>query len=306
MKKILVLLLSVVMTCCLFACSNSKEENSVEVEVPEFEVEVCGTKVTNKELADCSLVKEIAESTNSQGNSKTVEYVGYKLVDVFKVCNLQVENAVTVTATDGYSFSYEGDLNDEKVLLAITKDGEVFKNGPWFAPCSSTTTGDYLQDLKSIEFTGTEGDSSKEEKDESVELAEPEVQDKTGKIEFTPYSFKVNGEEVTNDILKDLNIYRAKVTVQNSKGKISEVTYSGYVLKEVLKQMGYENPSSVKAIANDGYEAEVDPEDLASDITLVAIEKDKATSEDGSVWLAPCSQTTSGKYASGVIEIIVE
>lgn len=304
MKKIVVVLLSMLLVLGLAACSKKQENGVVTgIEVPEFKTIVCGKEITNNDLKDYELYSITAESTNSQGNTKQVKYVGYRLIDVFKASNIEVPNAIVVNATDGYSFTYEGDLNDEKILLAISKDGNTFKDGLWFAPCSSKTTGDYLENLKSIEFVGQE---AKEEKKEETltELKEADVQDKTGKIEFTPFVIKVNDKELTNEDVKDLHIYKANVTVKNSKGNISEATYSGYVLKDVLKLIGIDAPKLVKVVANDGYESELTSELIESDITLIAIEKNKAVSEDGSIWLAPCKETTSGKYASGVINII--
>ncbi len=305
-KRITALVLTFILSLLLVACDDGK---SKEV-VPEFAINICGVSIGNSEMEKYELHTAVSESVNSEGTKKTAEYKGYKLSDVFKECGINdIPKAIEVTATDGYSFTYEGDLSDATCLIAMLKDGEPFKEGPWFAPCSSDTTGDYLKNLKSIGLTDKNQDKEdKEDKEESelTELAEPDVSDKTGKITFTDYKFKINGKDVTNADLDGLNIYKAIVTVQNSKGKISEQTYSGYVLKDVLDRLGLAGAKSVKVIASDGYESEIDSEDLESDITLIAIEKDKATSDDGSVWLAPCAQTSSGKYIKGVFEIVTK
>ncbi|MCQ2414495.1 MAG: hypothetical protein MJ063_00375 [Lachnospiraceae bacterium] len=331
MKKTIVTLLTLVMAFLLAACARPattapaettaavpaqtaaetkapEATEAAEEQIPEFSVTVCGVKVGNAELASCKVAEASSESTNSEGTKKTASYAGYRMSDVFAAAGVkEIPAEVTLTATDGYSFTYAGDLSADTCLLAITKDGKSFKEGPWFAPCASEVSGDYLKNLSAIEAAGQEKkEEKKEEEAELTELAAPDVQDKTGKIEFTPFSFKVNGQDVTNAELERLSVYKAKVTVKNSKGHISEQTYSGYVLKDVLEKLGLSGAKTVKVIASDGYESEVSAEDLSSEITLIAIEKDKAAAEDGSVWLAPCSETTSGKYAKGVIEIKAE
>lgn len=310
-KKITVIALFALLSLLLVACTEKTDQSETSEKatesIPEFAISVCGVSISNNEMKDCELFTAVSESVNSEGTKKTAEYKGYKLTDVFKACGIEdIPKAIEVTATDGYSFKYEGDLSDATCLVALQKDGETFKEGPWFAPCSSDTTGDYLKNLKSIESADKNQDKEgKEDKEETelTELAEPDVSDKTDKITFTDYKFKVNGKDVANADLEGLKIFKAVVTVQNSKGKISEQTYSGYVLKDVLDRLGLADAKNVKAIASDGYESEISPEDLESDITLIAIEKDKATSDDGSVWLAPCAQTSSGKYVKGVVEI---
>ena len=327
MKKTFAVLMALAMVLALAACAQpavtaapaetpaadgtKAPETAAEKEeeqIPDFSVTVCGVKVGKAELASCETVEALSESTNSEGTKKTASYTGYRISDVFAAAGIkELPAEVMLTATDGYSFTFAGDLSAGNCLLAVSKDGKPFKEGPWFAPCASETSGDYLKNLSIIESSEQEKKEEKAaEEEELTELAEPDVQDKTGKIEFTPFSFKVNGREITNADLEGLSVYKAKVTVKNSKGSISEQTYSGYVLKDVLAELGLAEAKSVKAIASDGYESEVSPEALASEITLIAIEKDKAAAEDGSVWLAPCGEINSGKYAKGVIEIIAE
>ncbi len=96
------------------------------------------------------------------------------------------------------------------------------------------------------------------------------------------------------------------MVVENKNGETSESTYTGYMLFDVLKACGIDSPSSVKAIANDGYETELTPELASSEYTLVAIEKDKETGEDGTIWLAPCSETTASSYCKLVVEITAQ
>ena len=66
----------------------------------------------------------------------------------------------------------------------------------------------------------------------------PEILDRTDKVEFAFYSFKVNGKEVTNDTLKDLKIYKITASVTNSTGNTAEEAYTGYRLSDVLAAAG--------------------------------------------------------------------
>ena len=67
-----------------------------------------------------------------------------------------------------------------------------------------------------------------------------------------------------------------------------------------------EDYSTVKAVANDGYEAELTADQAKSEYTIVAIEKDKELGEDGTIWVAPCEETSSKSYCKLVVEIVAE
>jgi len=325
MKKVLAILLALVMVFSFAACGDNnsgkeqeqqqEQQSTVEVvkgvTIPEFTLKVCGVKITNEDMAAYDLYSYTANTVNSSGTSKSNVFIGFKMSDVLDAWGITgTFGKATCKATDDYTVEYEGNLLADNCFVAISKDGTQFKNGPWFAPGESGTTGDYLQDLAKIEIEGAtapadrvaQGEEKKSENEGPTELAAPDVSDKTGKITFTDFCFQVNGKDVKNADLEGLSIYKAKVTVQNSKGAISEVTYSGYVLKDVLEKLGI-NASKVTVVANDGYTSELSAEDIASDITLIAIEKDKAVSENGTVWVAPCNQSMSNAYARDVVNI---
>lgn len=319
MKKLLVLLLMFMFI--LSGCSPKKEEEKVDetitevsdVVVPEFKVKICGAKITEKEMEKYPLYKVHASSVNSSGTAHEVDYVGYRFKDFLEVIQFEGDaNKATIICTDGYQTDYEGDLRADEVLIAITKDGETFKDGPWFAPCNSETTGDYAQDLEKIEisdFTSPlASNKSEEKKEETKEIAFPQdpiSEDKTDKITFGDFSFKINGQVITNEDLDGLKIFRNTVVTKNSKEVISQSKYSGYVLKDVLDKIEID-ATKVKAIAADGYENELASELIDNPLTIIAIEKDKEVGKDGTVWLAPCSENVSGSYAKEVIELIVE
>lgn len=318
MKKILVLMMAV-MLMCLTACTNdtnqvSKETQIIEVKdvtVSEFEIKICGAKVTNKDLENYPLYKIHASSVNSSGTAHEVDYVGYRLKDLLDFVKVEAGSKATIICTDGYQMDYEGDLSSDKLLIAISKNGESFKNGPWFAPCDSSTTGDYGQDLEKIEIDGTSSplaSSSKEETKEKEEISfpqDPVVEDKSDKIKFGDFSFKINGQEVVNSDLEGLKIFRITVVTKNSKDVVSQSKYSGYVLKDVLEKLNIQG-NKVTAVALDAYKNELASEYFDDPLTIIAIEKDKEIGKDGSIWLAPCSDNTSGSYAREVVELIVE
>lgn len=319
MKKLLVLFMAMML---LFTGCTSKTQEEVQtgaevvsdITVPEFKIKICGAKITNKEMEGYSLYKVTSHSTNSSGTKHDNEYIGYRLKDVLEVAQVSTDlSKATIICTDGYQMDYEGDLTADEVLIAISKDGETFKTGPWFAPCNSETTGDYAQDLDKIEINGYSspiagGKDNSEEKADEEEIAfpqDPVSEDKTDKITFGDFSFKINGQDVTNADLEGLKIFRNTVVTQNSKGKVSQNKYSGYVLKDVLDKLGLPS-NSVKAVAADGYENELVQDLINNPLTIIAIEKDKEVGENGTVWLAPCSENTSGAYAKEVVELIVE
>ena len=319
MKKLLLVLLMMMLMLC--GCSTKQVEEKVEdtieevsdVVVPEFKIKICGAKVTNKEMENYSLYKVHASSVNSSGTAHEVDYVGYRLKDFLEVIQFEGDaNKATIICTDGYQMDYEGDLTADEILVAITKDGEAFKDGPWFAPCSSQTTGDYAQDLSKIEindFTSPLAPSKSEEKTEATEEIafpqDPVSEDKTDKIKFGDFAFKINGQVITNADLEGLKIFRNTVVTKNSKDVVSQNKYSGYVLKDVLDKLGI-TATKVTAVAADGYNNELATELIDNPLTIIAIEKDKEVGKDGTVWLAPCSENASGSYAREVIELIVE
>lgn len=287
------------------------------VTIPEFKLKVAGVKITNEDMAAYDLYKYTANTVNSSGTAKSNVYIGFKMSDVIDACGLTGEfGKLTAIATDGYEVVYEGNILADNCLIAISKDGTQLKNGPWFAPGEAKSTGNFAQDLAKIEIEGAKAPEKAPEGGEKVdtpaetpaqpELKAPVAEDKSDKIKFADFSFKVNDKEVTNADLEGLRIFRITVTTQNSKGAVTEAKYSGYILSEVLAKMGIENPKSVKAVANDGYENTLSAEDIASELTIIAIEKDKATAEDGSVWMAPCNQTSSKAYGKGIINIVAE
>ena len=293
------------------------------VTVPAFSVTVNGIAVDNDMMAAYPVYQVEVTTTNSSGTVSTTTYAGFAMKDVLDAAGLTEQYIwLEATADDGYAVEYTGDLFANETLLAISQNGTQFKSSPWFAPGLSETTGDYLKGCVSIlvntkeeapviEETKAEKEEKKEEKKEEAGDLEltgdaPDKQDKTDKVTFNDFSFKVNDADVTNAELEGLSIYKVSVVVENSKGTRSEATYTGYVLSDVLSALGYDAPTMVKAVADDGYESELSPEDIASEYTIVAIEKDKETGENGTIWVAPCQQSSSGKYAKGVTTIVVE
>ena len=327
MKKFLAVMLAIAMVFSFAACGEkntggNQNEPEIKLEVvkgitiPKFSVKVCGAKVTNEDMAAYDLYQVTADTVNSSGTAHSNVYVGFKLTDVLEAAKVEgTLGKATIVCTDGYEVAFEGDLKAEGVLLAITKDGSQFKSGPWFAPCTSKTTGDFAQDLAKIEIDGGssslagKGDDSKKDDSKSGEAIafpqDPVVEDKSDKIKFGDYCFKINGKEVKNADLEGLKIFRITVTTKNSKEVVSQSKYSGYVLKDVLAKLGISG-NTVTAVAGDGYKSELSAEALNSDLTIIAIEKDKEVGKDGTVWVAPCNETSSSAYAKEIIEITVK
>lgn len=339
MKKILSLLLALALALSLAACGTAPAETTGAPEttapaatnpapvaeevkgvtIPEFAIMINGVKVDNVMMAAYPTYSVTAFSINSSGTESTTTYVGFAMTDVLAAAGL-TENYIWLEATadDGYAIEITGEIvTASTTLLAITKNGEQFKTAPWFAPCGSETTGDYLKNMVSILVNTTEGkpegidntlveeaDPTEAPADEPAEA--PELSDKTDKVTFADFSFKVNGQEVTNATLEGQRIYKVSVNVVNKNGNASEASYTGYKLIDVLAALGITDYTTVKVIANDGYESELTAEQAASEYTLIAIEKDKETGEDGTIWVAPCLETSSSAYCKLVVEIIAE
>jgi len=256
-NRILALLLALAMVFCFAACGEKQEQKKEEaptvsveavkgVTIPEFKIKICGVKITNEDLAAYDLYKYASNTVNSSGTNKSNVYIGFKMADVLEACGITgTFGKATVVATDGYEVVYEGNLLADNCFIAISKDGALGKNGPWFAPCESGTTGDYIQDLSKIEIEGAvvpegkAGGDSKEEKktDGPTELSPVDISDKTDKITFKDFSFKVNGKTVTNKDLEGLHIFKAKVTYAKSSGTIEKLHIADMFLKMSLQSL---------------------------------------------------------------------
>ena len=311
MKKYVSLILALMLVFSLAACGGndaggSELKEAVGVTIPAFSLNVNGTVITDAELADYPVYEVSATSTNSSGTESTCVYVGFSLKDVLEAAGVGEFETLAAIAGDGYEVEVDAAMALEpSTLIAISKDGEQMKDGPWFAPCTSTTTGDYNKGVVAISLDGAEVDLNAGGA-EGGEGGLPEIADKTDKVQFGDFSFKVNGTEVTNATLEGLHIYKIEVTTVNSKGNESTATYTGYELEDVLEACGIDDASKVTVVANDGYEAELNPDYIDSDYTLVAIEKDKEVGEDGTIWVAPCESGSSGDYCKLAVEILAE
>ena len=339
MKKFLSVILALALALSLAACGSAPAEITGAPEttapaatnpapvaeevkgvtIPAFAIMINGVKVDNAMMAAYPTYSVTAFSINSSGTESTTTYVGFAMTDVLAAAGL-TENYIWLEATadDGYAIEITGEIvTASTTLLAVTKNGEQFKTAPWFAPCGSETTGDYLKNMVSILVNTTESKpegidntlvEEPAETEAPVEAPEgaPELADKTDKVTFADFSFKVNGQEVTNATLEGLHIYKVGVFVTNKKGETSEVGYTGYKLIDVLAALGITDYTTVKAIANDGYKSELTAEQAVSEYTLIAIEKDKETGEDGTIWVAPCLETSSSAYCKLVVEIVAE
>ena len=285
------------------------------VTVPAFAVTVNGIEVTNDMMAAYPVYQVEVTTTNSSGTVSTTTYAGFAMADVFDAAGLTEQYIwLEATADDGYAVEYTGDLFSDLTLLAINQNGSQFKSSPWFAPCGSETTGDYLKGCVSIlvntkaeapviEVAEKPEEGEAEEGELELTGATPDKQDKTEKVTFGDYCFKINGSEVKNADLEGLSIFKITVVTENSKGTRSESTYTGDLLSDVLAKLGLSG--TVKAVADDGYESELTAEQAASEYTLIAIEKDKETGKGGTVWVAPCAESSSSAYCKGVAEITV-
>ena len=176
MKKILLVLLTFMCLFTLVACKNDTSSNQEEKvaeetlevqeettneeekvyekdEMPDFSIVVCGKTITKEEMDEYAVYTISVQTTNSEGTVKDYTYAGYSILDVLKAAGIKTsEGVVVATATDGYEINYEENIIIEPTLIALIRNDETFKEGPWLAPCESTTNGDYLKNLSEIKI----------------------------------------------------------------------------------------------------------------------------------------------------------
>ncbi len=283
-------------------------KEAVGVTIPEFSVNVNGVDVTNVTLADLALYEVTAHSINSAGTTSVTTYIGFTVKDILAASGIEATGAMVVTADDGYEIEYSAEVaNADTTLLAVSKNGEQFGTAPWLAPCSEQVTGQYLKNAITISFDGAESGTSDEEpaEDADAEVSEvpaPEKSDKTAQVTFSDYSFLIDGTPITNATLEGLSIYKVDASTLKDDA-VTTSTYTGYVLSDVLAAAGITDFTSIVAVANDGYEVEYDKETAMNEFTIVAIEKDKELGEDGTIWIAPATETAGKMYAKLVVEL---
>jgi len=175
-----------------------KAPEAVEVRgvtVPAFAVTVNGIEVNNDMMAAYPVYSVEVTTTNSSGTVSTTTYAGFAMADVLDAAGLTEQYIwLEATADDGYAVEYTGDIFSNLTLLAINQNGTQFKSSPWFAPCASETTGDYLKGCVSILVNTVEGapeikvEAKEGEAEEGeLELVAPDKQDKTEKVTFGDY-----------------------------------------------------------------------------------------------------------------------
>lgn len=312
LKRLLSLILAVILTFTLAACNNGKKadegnglKEAVGVTIPAFSLDVNGTQVTDKDLAEYPVYEVSAVSTNSAGTDSTNVYIGFSLKDVLDVAKAGEFKTLKAIASDGYEVEVPAEeALKPDTLIAISRDGEQMKDGPWFAPCSNKTTGNYNKGVVAIALDNATVNAGGEAAPAATPAdgTLPEMMDKTDKVQFGEFHFRVNGQDVSNANFEGLKIYKVDVNTVNKDGETQTATYTGYKLKDVMQALWISGATKVVVVANDGYTTELSPEYVNSDYTLVAIEKDKETGENGTVWIAPCQSTSAKDYSKLVVE----
>jgi len=124
-----------------------------------FSVLVNGVEVTNDMMAAYPIRSAEAVSTNTYGATSAIKYTGYSVADTLKAAGLNDKYIwLRCVATDGYSVTLSGDIvMSENTLLALTRDGEPYPFAPWFAPCDSQASPNYVRAVDYILVNTSEG-----------------------------------------------------------------------------------------------------------------------------------------------------
>ena len=176
-KRILALMLVLILAVSFAACGEKKEEENktpdpdpvvtdngedngpkaeevMGVTIPEFAITVNDVEVTHEMMADYAIYQVTVSTVNSSGTESTTTFCGFALKDILAAAGIEGDFAtLTAVATDGYEIVFEDAaelIASDVTLVALTKNGDPFKDAPWFAPCTSGTTGDYLKGMATI------------------------------------------------------------------------------------------------------------------------------------------------------------
>jgi len=150
-------LLSTILICIILVttgCSSTESGLMIveDAEIPFFSIHVDGVEITSDDLSAYPVYSVEATSTNTHGTTTTRVYIGFMLSDVLKASRIKDDFVTLVTiADDGYSIKVSKEVAMEPTtLIAVSEDGKLFRDGPWFAPCSSDVSPDYLRELITI------------------------------------------------------------------------------------------------------------------------------------------------------------
>ena len=123
-----------------------------DTEIPPFCFEAEGVDITAEVMASYPVYSVTTTSTNTYGTVTTRTYVGYAVSDILDAAGITDDfSALTALADDGYMVKIERNTALEPTtLIAVSEDGKLFKSGPWFAPCGSNVSPDYLRELVSV------------------------------------------------------------------------------------------------------------------------------------------------------------
>jgi len=129
-------------------------ELSGDAEIPGFTINIQGLEITGDDLSGLPLYSVETTSTNRYGTTTTRVYVGFKLSDVLEAAGITESFATIVAiANDGYTVSVSRETAMEPTtMIAISEDGKLLRGGPWFAPCSSDISPEYLMELAALKL----------------------------------------------------------------------------------------------------------------------------------------------------------
>lgn len=131
----------------------------------------------------------------------------------------------------------------------------------------------------------------------------------TGDLETPDISILINGTEYTEEDFSDLTVYTCEVTCENRYGTVETSTYIGYKLADVVEKVEIDDVDAVTGATvtcADGYMIFLTQEEVFASTTLVAFYKnEKEPTEEGAVYIAPCSSDETPNYAKIATEIVI-
>lgn len=154
MKRILQVFVVMLMLIGLCSCTKMTKITD-EVTVPDFEVMVNGVKVTDEMMASYDVYEIVVETVDNYDNVDNTTYHGYRALDIIKAAGFTGSpKKMTIIPSDGADPFEVANPKASDNLFSFerkksTDDAFSSKKGPFFAPCSSKNSPDY------IKFCGT-------------------------------------------------------------------------------------------------------------------------------------------------------
>ncbi len=153
MKKLVVLVLSMMLVLAMVGCTSEKQEDDSAVAIPEFEVTVVTADgevaITNETIADLEVKNADILKTSQKGDS-TSNWTGVSLVDALDAVGVTEFTSLSIEASDGYAVEYTVDMANAAWIAYACDGAELGEDGPVQTVVDGESGNNWMKNLTVI------------------------------------------------------------------------------------------------------------------------------------------------------------